>query len=169
MPKLYAKRYTLNAVAGFTLIELLVVISLIGILTSIAYYSFENAQQKSRDARRKQDLKTVSTALLSYYGDKDTYPPICNPSPCSQSATYTSDTAEWIPPLVPAYTNTLPQDPKGQNSQTYTYTVAADRLSFELWAQLENLKDKEIIGQGESKCTKTPPDPKYNFCIENPK
>src|SRR3990167_7760520 len=48
---------------GFTLIELLVVISIIGILASFVVASFNSAQQKGRDSKRKSDLDAVKTAL----------------------------------------------------------------------------------------------------------
>ena len=48
---------------GFTLIELLVVIAIIGMLASFAIASFNSAQAKGRDSRRKADLNAVKTAL----------------------------------------------------------------------------------------------------------
>jgi len=60
---------------GFTLIELLVVIAIIGILTAAGLASFSNAQAKGRDARRKEDLKAIQTALQLYYNDNHNFPP----------------------------------------------------------------------------------------------
>jgi len=60
---------------GFTLVELLVVISIMGILTVIVASSFTGAQQKSRDAARKANLKSVADALNVYYADNGSYPP----------------------------------------------------------------------------------------------
>lgn len=60
--------------AGFTLIELLVVISIIGILSSLAVVSLNNARVKARDAKRVSDIKQVQTALELYLSDKDGYP-----------------------------------------------------------------------------------------------
>ncbi|KKW03189.1 MAG: Pilin domain protein [Candidatus Beckwithbacteria bacterium GW2011_GWC2_49_11] len=59
---------------GFTLIELLVSITIIGILASIGLGTFQNSQKKSRDTRRKNDLKQVSLALEAYLNDKGQYP-----------------------------------------------------------------------------------------------
>jgi len=58
----------------FTLVELLIVISIISILTVIAASSYSGAQQKSRDALRKANLKSMSDALNSYYADFGVYP-----------------------------------------------------------------------------------------------
>lgn len=48
---------------AFTLIELLIVITIIGILAVFVIASFNSAQQKSRDAKRKSDLDAVKKAL----------------------------------------------------------------------------------------------------------
>src|SRR3989344_20842 len=100
---------------GFTLIELLVVISIIGTLTSISYVGFKGAQDKGRDAKRKQDLAAISTALVSFYQDNNQYPPTCT-SGCA-IAQYTSDgAAPWIPGLTSSYLQNLPKDPKQLSS-----------------------------------------------------
>lgn len=59
---------------GFTLIELLVVIAIIGLLSTLAVVSLNNARQKSRDAKRVSDIKQIQTALELFYADKNGYP-----------------------------------------------------------------------------------------------
>lgn len=59
---------------GFTLIELLVVIAIIGILSTLAVISLNNAREKSRDAKRISDIKQIQTALELYYNDNGGYP-----------------------------------------------------------------------------------------------
>lgn len=59
---------------GFTLIELLVVIAIIGLLSTLAVVSLNNARQKSRDAKRVSDIKQIQTALELYYNDHNGYP-----------------------------------------------------------------------------------------------
>ena len=52
---------------GFTLIELLVAISIIAILISLGVTSYSTAQTKSRDSKRKSDMKELQNALEQYY------------------------------------------------------------------------------------------------------
>ena len=63
---------------GFTLIELLVVIAIIGLLSTLAVISLNNARQKSRDSKRVADVKQIQTALELYYNDKNGYPATFN-------------------------------------------------------------------------------------------
>ncbi|MCD4762250.1 prepilin-type N-terminal cleavage/methylation domain-containing protein [bacterium] len=59
---------------GFTLIELLVVIAIIGLLSTLAVVSLNNARIKARDARRLSDIKQTMTALEMYFTDNNDYP-----------------------------------------------------------------------------------------------
>ena len=91
---------------GFTLLELLVVISLIGLLVGIGSVSYTSAQKKSRDARRKGDLKAVQNAFEQYYSENGSI----YPKTAAEAAT--------------AMIGGLPADPK--NTGTYVYTVQYD-------------------------------------------
>ncbi|MEI8360630.1 MAG: type II secretion system protein [bacterium] len=59
---------------GFTLIELLVVIAIIGILSTLAVISLNNARTKAQDAKIVSDVKSVQTALELFRNDWSTYP-----------------------------------------------------------------------------------------------
>ncbi|MCX7045256.1 MAG: prepilin-type N-terminal cleavage/methylation domain-containing protein [Candidatus Sumerlaeota bacterium] len=61
---------------AFTLIELLIVIAIIAILALIAIPNFLEAQTRSKVARVMADMRTIATALESYYVDNNTYPHI---------------------------------------------------------------------------------------------
>lgn len=62
-----AKRNLQKLRRGFTLVELLVVIAIIGLLSSVAVVSLDQARAKSRDAKRLADMRQIQNALAIYY------------------------------------------------------------------------------------------------------
>lgn len=54
---------------GFTLVELLVVIAIIGLLSTLAFVSLNNARSKARDAKRVSDVRQIQSALELYYNE----------------------------------------------------------------------------------------------------
>jgi general secretion pathway protein G len=58
---------------GFTLIELLIVVAIIAILAAIAVPNFLEAQTRSKVSRTKSDMRSLSTAMESYYIDNNAY------------------------------------------------------------------------------------------------
>ena len=61
---------------AFTLIELLIVVAIIAILAAIAVPNFMEAQVRSKVARAKTDMRTMTTALEQYHVDNNGYPDI---------------------------------------------------------------------------------------------
>lgn len=59
---------------GFTLIELLIVVAIIAILAAIAIPNFLAAQVRSKVSRVRAELRTMTTALESYFVDNNYYP-----------------------------------------------------------------------------------------------
>ena len=60
---------------AFTLIELLIVVAIIAILAAIAVPNFLEAQTRAKVSRAKSDMRTLATALESYYVDNNNYAP----------------------------------------------------------------------------------------------
>lgn len=58
---------------GFTLIELLIVVAIIAILAAIAVPNFLEAQTRAKVSRAKNDMRSISTGLESYFVDKNTF------------------------------------------------------------------------------------------------
>ena len=54
--------------------ELLVVIAILGVLITAGLSSYKSTQRKSRDVRRKNDMRQIASALELYYNDKGRYP-----------------------------------------------------------------------------------------------
>lgn len=52
---------------GFTLIESLAVISIIGILATLAIYTYTNVLSRGRDSRRKSDLTAIALGFQARY------------------------------------------------------------------------------------------------------
>lgn len=101
--------------------ELLIVIAVIGILMSIASVAYSSAQKKTRDSRRRGDLKALQNGFEQYYADtSNNYP-----DTCSLSTTY-----------MP---NGMPKDPKTGIAYTATadWYACATTTSYCVCAALE--------------------------------
>ena len=59
---------------GFTIIELLIVIAVIAILVGIALPRFKGMKDEGNYAKAKGELKTLKTAVESYYIHSNAYP-----------------------------------------------------------------------------------------------
>ncbi len=96
--------------AGFTIIELLIVITVIAILVGIALPRFKGMQDEANIAKARGDLRTLQTAVESYYiHNANTYP-----------ATLGVLTSA-IPNIIGT---TLPKNPFSTATDApYTYTV----------------------------------------------
>jgi len=74
-PSSPSSRQSCSRSRGFTLIELLIVVAIIAILAAIAIPNFLEAQTRAKVSRAKSDMRSVATALESYYVDENHYPP----------------------------------------------------------------------------------------------
>lgn len=63
-----------NAKLGFTLVEILIVVTIIGLLSSVALFAYDNAKKKARDAQRLLDLGNLEKALEYYASVNGKYP-----------------------------------------------------------------------------------------------
>lgn len=119
---------------GFTLIELLVVIGLIAVLAGALIFLIDpKAQlQRSKDARRKADLRQMQSALELYRSDQLAYPASLT---CGGSLTGAVNGA------TVTYMAKIPCDPK--TGLSYSYTPGSPASSYTLKACLENTKDPQ--------------------------
>lgn len=60
---------------AFTLVELLVVITILAIISVVAYQNFWWAVDKAISGRKISDVSTIETSLQQYKADKNYYPP----------------------------------------------------------------------------------------------
>jgi general secretion pathway protein G len=128
---------------GFTLMELLIVMVILSILVAIATGTYASSSKRGRDNRRKNDLRSVATALETYYSDKGRYPTGTNgvimgcgagdsgACPWGDSANGFRDQYGTL------YMVLIPSDPL--DSQTYYYVSSG--TNYKLYAKLENTRD----------------------------
>jgi general secretion pathway protein G len=115
---------------AFTLIELLVVIAIIGILTTIAVISLNNARAKARDAKRIADMKQVQTALELFFNDRGRYPTDEEFATGSIYSTSTNSTSTYMQ-IIPSASN--PPDggcTSGQNTFYYSQNESGNSYTI---------------------------------------
>jgi len=71
---LYEKNMMKRLSTGFTLIELMITVAIIGILTSIAYPSYQASMMKSRRVDAQGALMGFANAMERFYTVNNTYP-----------------------------------------------------------------------------------------------
>jgi type IV pilus assembly protein PilE len=107
-----------RAQAGFTLIELMIVVAVAGILTAIAYPSYQNQVRKARMSQAQADLLEVAQLMERCFASNNTYQNCALPftvSPRTGTAYYVVTLAT---PARAQFTLTAtPQSTGGQSSQ----------------------------------------------------
>lgn len=148
--KIFSRAGGKKFVRGFTLMELLVVMVLLGILVALGLTNFRGSQAKSRDSRRKSELRQIALTLETYFNDKGQYPDddgagniiACAPD----DATKCDWGSQWTDSKGTIYMITLPADPSGKS---YYYDVlGAANTSYQLYARLENTLDSDVTKDG---------------------
>jgi len=143
----------LKILRGFTLIELLVVIGVMGILSSIALISYQNAQKQARDTQKKSDLKQYQTSLENYANNNNNFYPSYKDPQVLSSQSFCN---------VLGLTN-CPEYPGDSDDEYYYISNGADNSgdptasNYTIYAYMES-KDSYIVGDssGVSEST-TPP------------
>ena len=113
---------------GFTLIELIIVIAIIGILFSVVSVLYSDAKSKSRDAKREQDIKTLTNALSLYAGTSQRYP--------IYSGYITGTDSLSVDLRNSGAINALPVDPTNAGNYRYSY-ASTDGQDYTLTYYLE--------------------------------
>ncbi|MDP3900525.1 MAG: prepilin-type N-terminal cleavage/methylation domain-containing protein [bacterium] len=121
------KKACLSARQGFTLIELLVVIAIIGLLSTLAVVSLNNARAKSRDAKRVADIKQMQTALELCFNDGNKYPTLVAPGGplpvAGACGTNTLSTYIAVAPADPSTGTAYPYTSAAGATYTITFTL----------------------------------------------
>lgn len=101
---------------GFTIIELLVVVAIIALIASTVFVLLSQARAKGRDAVREQGIKTLQSALESFYTNARRYP-ICDPGGYFDGSCASVETELINAEAVAA----VPRDPLHQGNYRYFY------------------------------------------------
>ncbi len=108
----------LNKKKGFTLIELLIVIAVISILISIALPRFRGMQVEGNIAKAKGELRTLQTAVESYYiHNNNTYPD-------TGSAALETALEDAVPNII----DYVPNDPFADDDYVYVLGGTNDKF-----------------------------------------
>jgi len=112
---------------SFTLLEMLIVLGIIATILSVLAVSFTTTQKKSRDAKRRGDIKALQNGLEQYYSVCHyVYPTSTSEESLDDSITCEAEDAVIIP--------VVPKDPKTGESYTYssddgaTFSLCTDSI-----------------------------------------
>lgn len=105
--------------AGFTLIELMIAITIVAIISTVGIISYSKAQSLGRDAKRKQDLRSIAIALELYYQKNKTFP--TGGTNCNYAGGWcrSQNNNPWIPQLDINYMSDVPKDPNSNTDQPW--------------------------------------------------
>lgn len=123
---------------GFTLLEILLVVAAIAILAGIVIVAINPAKQlaETRDAQRRSDVNTLSSAITQYLIKSGENPPLETGVSCDSAISY--DSSEYAicttssscagvmldEYLIPNYIAGIPQDPSAPDSGGFSgYTA----------------------------------------------
>ena len=119
---------------GFTLIELLVVIAILGLLATIVLVSLNSSRAKSRDVKRKADLRQISVAMQLYFDINNAYPSYAADS-CSAAV---SGCTGVYPSAISTFISAMPRDPSNDATRYYRVKTSTGLNFCVIAANLEN-------------------------------
>lgn len=140
-------------IKAFTLTELVIVITILAILSTIAFVSYTNNISETRDNKRQLDIDTIKIALNEYKNKNGYYPLPWE----SFNITYSWSVVakQWVlnPKVVLSSLETIPTDPL--DNHYYSYSVTADQKQYQLATTLENnWEETTLLGWDYQSVTK---------------
>lgn len=127
--------------------ELLVVMAILGILITVGLASYKSVQMKSRDAKRKSDLRQIASALELYFNDKGRYPADDGAGTIRGCGTGDAQACAWGSAMTDSkgtvYMVSLPGDPTS-GRQYYYDSYGSQGKGYQLYGRLENSQDIDL-------------------------
>lgn len=132
--------------------ELMIVMVILGILVAMGLTSYKSVQMKSRDGRRKSDMRQISSALELYYNDKGQYPLDDGSGKMKGCGAGATETCTWGTIMKDDTKSTiymvkLPGDP-ASGWQYYYDAYGSQGKGYQLYARLENSQDIDLSRDG---------------------
>lgn len=107
---------------GFTLIEMMIVITVIAILVGVLLPSFRGTQDEARTQRARAELRTIATAMESYYiHNSNAFP--------TEVQTLTQLTS-----ATPRIISSVPDDPFRSGSNDYSYQLSSNSQYYVIYS-----------------------------------
>ena len=107
---------------GFTLIEMLIVIVVISILLGVLLPQFRGTQDEARTQRGRSELRTLATAMESYYiHNSNAFP--------TEAQTLTQLTS-----ATPRIISAVPDDPFRSGGSDYSYQLSSNSQYYVLYS-----------------------------------
>lgn len=126
---------------GFTILELLVVVAIVGLISSLLLVNIQNYRERSRDAKRVEDMKTIQNALELYH-TSHLFFPICGSAEIEIGGV--SDDCLSATLVADGAARAVPTDPLGASTGTcgdpasFVYCYFSDAgTTYELRYNLE--------------------------------
>lgn len=104
---------------GFTLIEMMIVIVIIAILVGTLLPQFRGAQDEASEQRARSELRTLATAIESYYLHNN------NTLPATLTTLITAN---------PRIISRVPNDPFRSGSNAYTFAVDGNGVYYVVYS-----------------------------------
>lgn len=104
---------------GFTLIEMMIVIMVIAILVGVLLPQFRGTQDEAAEQRARSELRTLATAIESYYIHNN------NTLPATLTTLITAS---------PRIISAVPTDPFRTGSNAYTYATSANGIYYAIYS-----------------------------------
>lgn len=131
---------------AFTLVELIVVVTILAILSTIAFISLQNYAKDARDGNRIASLKNIESGLRIFQAITGNYPePDANIQVLSSGSILSYQWFIWANVSRMIKINTTPLDPLDQ--EKYIYTSNALKTKYQLLTFLERTDQISYINQ----------------------